>query len=73
MVTYKEQLKKKKYYVINKDNETLGLFTNLTSLCEEMKKADAKFPSYWTIIKLDKSKPIKIKDYTIQEIKISRN
>ncbi|MFA5296620.1 MAG: hypothetical protein WC389_00250 [Lutibacter sp.] len=71
MVTYKEQLKKKKYYVINKDNITLGLFTNLKQLCEEIKLIEPKFPSYWTITRLDKSKPIKILDYIIQEIKMN--
>ena len=68
MVTYKEQLKKRKYYVINKENITLGLFTNLKKLCEEMKKQDVNFPSYWKITRMDKSKPIKINDYIIQEL-----
>ncbi|WP_233882228.1 hypothetical protein [Tenacibaculum piscium] len=68
MTTYKEQLKKKKYFVINDKNMTLGVFTNLRKLCEEMKMKDNTFPSYWTIIKIDRSKPIKVKDYVIQEL-----
>lgn len=71
MVTYKEQLKKKKYYTINKENLTLGVFSNLRKLCEEMKEKDSSFPSYWTIVKLDKSEPIKIKDYIVQELQMN--
>ena len=71
MVTYKEQLKKKKYYTINKENLTLGVFTNLRKLCEELKVIDNSFPSYWTIVKLDKSEPIKIKNYIIQELQMN--
>lgn len=71
MVTYKEQLKKKKYYTINKENLTLGVFSNLRKLCEEMKEKDNSFPSYWTIVKLDKSEPVKIKDYIIQELQMN--
>jgi hypothetical protein len=68
MNTYKEQLKKKKYFVINNENLTIGVFTNLRKLCEEMKEKDNSFPSYWTVVKLDKTEPIKIKDYIIQEL-----
>ena len=71
MVTYKEQLKKKTFFVINKENLTIGIFTNLRKLCEEMKVKDNSFPSYWTIVKLDKSEPIKIKDYIIQELQMN--
>lgn len=68
MVTYKERLKKRKYYVINKDNVTLGLWTGLKKLCEDMKEKDSSFPSYWTITRMDKSKPIDVGDYIIQEL-----
>lgn len=69
MTTYKEQIQRKKHYVINKNNITIGLYTSLKKLCSDMKEIDEKFPSYWTIIKIDKSKPIIIKDYIIQELK----
>lgn len=71
MTTYKEQLKRKKYYTINKDNLTIGVFSNLRKLCEYLKEKDSTFPSYWTIVKLDKSKPIEIKDYIIQELQLN--
>lgn len=69
MPTYKEQLERKKYYVINKDNITIGIFGDLKKLCKHMKTIDNKFPSYWTIIREDKTKPIKVGDYIIQHLK----
>lgn len=68
MVTYSERKKSRKYYVINKENKTLGLYSSLTKLCEEFSEIEEKFPSYWTIIRMDKSKPIEIGDYIIQEL-----
>jgi len=71
MVTYKEQLKRRKYYLINKDNITVGLFSTLKKLCEHMNEVDTGFPSYWTIVRMDRTQPIKIGHYIIQEIQLN--
>lgn len=71
MVTYKEQLKKKKYYVIIKDNVCLGVFSTIKKLCKEISEIDEKFPSYWTVSRLDRSEPVKVKEYIIQELHIN--
>lgn len=71
MVTYKERLTNRKYFEILKGNITIGVFTSFKKLCEATKNKDKNFPSYWTLVKLDRTKPIKVKGYTIQEIKLN--
>lgn len=72
MVTYKEQLEKKKYYEVLKENITLGVFTSFKKLCETIKEKENSFPSYWTLVKLDRTNPIEIKGYVIKEIKLNK-
>jgi len=49
MVTYKEQQKNKKYFVLLKDGVPLGTFGNLKKITEFIKDED--FPSYWTLVR----------------------
>ena len=72
MVTYKEQKQNKKHFEILKGNITIGVFTSFKKLCESTKEKDNSFPSYWTLVKLDRTKPINVKNYTIQEIKLNQ-
>ena len=70
MATYKERIDSRSFYIILRENKALGLFGSLTKLCEVMKKKDVNFPSYWTITRMDKTKPIDIGDYRIQKMQV---
>lgn len=65
MVTYKEQQKNKKYFVLLKDGVPLGTFGNLKKVVEFVNDSD--FPSYWTLIR-DKEFPKKIDNYEIHKV-----
>jgi hypothetical protein len=65
MVTYKEQQKNKKYFVLLKDGVPLGTFGNLKKVVEFVNNEE--FPSYWTLIR-DKEFPKKIGDFEIHKV-----
>ena len=66
MSTYKEQIEKRKVYVLIKNDIVLGVFGNLKKVCEFMD--DEKFPSYWTLIRKKEDK-IDWKEYSIQLVR----
>lgn len=66
MVTYKEQQKNKKYFVLLKDGVPLGTFGNLKKITDFVK--DENFPSYWTLVR-KKEFPLHIMDYSIHKVK----
>ena len=66
MVTYKEQQKNKKYYVLLKEGVPLGTFGNLKKVVEFVNEND--FPSYWTLIR-DKDFPKNHGNYEIHKVK----
>ena len=66
MVTYKEQQKNKKYFVLLKDGVPLGTFGNLKKITEFVK--DDNFPSYWTLVRKNEN-PLKHGEYLIYKVK----
>ena len=66
MVTYKEQQKNKKYFVLLKNGVPLGTFGNLKKITEFIEGED--FPSYWTLIR-DKEYPKSVGDFQIYKVK----
>jgi len=66
MVTYKEQQKNKKYYVLLKEGVPLGTFGNLKKITEFMEGKD--FPSYWTLVRKGNN-PIIFDKYHIYKVK----
>lgn len=66
MVTYKEQQKNKKYYVLLKDGVPLGTFGNLKKVVEFVEDKD--FPSYWTLVRKDEN-PLEGGEYLIYKVK----
>ena len=66
MVTYKEQQKNKKYFVLLKDGVPLGTFGNLKKITEFV--TDEDFPSYWTLVRKSEY-PISYNQYLIYKVK----
>ena len=66
MVTYKEQQKNKKYFVLLKDGVPLGTFGNLKKITEFVEDDD--FPSYWTLVRKEDN-PLECGEYLIYKVK----
>lgn len=65
MTTYKEQIKDRKTFVLQKGCVVLATFGNLKKVCEYM--AEKKFPSYHTLVR-KKDYPLTYNDYTIFKV-----
>lgn len=66
MITYKEQIKNKRNFVLVKNDVVIATFGNLRKLVDFVK--DEKFPSYWTLIR-KKKYPIIFNEYAIYKVK----
>ena len=66
MVTYKEQIKDKRSFVLLQNSEVLATFGNLKKVCNFMGGKD--FPKYNTLVR-KKEYPISYKDYSIYKVK----
>ena len=62
MTTYKERKESKRVYILIKNCESIGAWGNLRALCDYMRDEGNEFPSYWTLVKKDKNKPMHYED-----------
>ncbi|SDR65825.1 hypothetical protein SAMN04488552_0199 [Christiangramia echinicola] len=65
MTTYKEQQKKKQYYVLLENCTVQATFGNLKKVCEFMNGKE--FYSYHTLVR--KEFPVSYKDYKLFKVK----
>ncbi|MEM7106442.1 MAG: hypothetical protein AAF502_25165 [Bacteroidota bacterium] len=68
---YKKEYSNRKVYVLLHECKVVGAWGNMRKLCEDMKKVNPGFPSYWTLIKLPKESPIVFKAKTGEEYEIN--
>lgn len=64
---YKKERKEKRYYVLMSECNLLGLWSNLSKLCEDMKKENESFKSYHSLARMDKSQVMEFSDKNKKE------
>ena len=72
--TYKEVQSTKTYLVLTLNGVCIGVFTNLKTAVEAIRKGNNSFPSYWTLIR-KKERPLVVRHendiYMFSEHKIN--